>query len=61
MVDVPDVGGDVVIGGVDKRLVEVDQQHQLPALDQPRGHTQSINRSTQGELIRQKFRRNLKF
>ncbi len=34
MVDVPDVGGNVVVGGVDERLVQVHQQHQLPALDQ---------------------------
>jgi hypothetical protein len=34
VVDVPDVGRNVVVGGVDERLVQVHQQHQLPALDQ---------------------------
>jgi hypothetical protein len=34
VIDVPDVGGNVVVGGVDERLVQIHQQHQLPALDQ---------------------------
>ncbi len=38
MVDVPDVGGNVVVGGVDERLVQVHQQHQLAALDQSTKH-----------------------
>jgi hypothetical protein len=38
VIDVPDVGGNVVVGGVDERLVQVHQQHQLPALDQSTKH-----------------------
>jgi hypothetical protein len=30
VIDVSDVRGNVVVGGVDERLVQVDQQHQLP-------------------------------
>jgi hypothetical protein len=32
--DVLKLGRDVVVGGVDERLVEVDQQHQLPGSHQ---------------------------
>ena len=35
MVDIPDVGRYVVVGGVDEGLVQVHQQHQLTRLDQP--------------------------
>ena len=35
MVNILQVGGDAIVGGVDECLVQVYQQHQLPVLSQP--------------------------
>ncbi len=59
MVDVPDVGGNVVVGGVYERLVQIHQQHQLPTLDQSKKHI-LLSLSVPHCFLLEKGRRTLK-